>query len=118
MGCCSSSPATATPPSPIKPTKQPTPELVKHTTAIAGHGFNVAHEPTLRNDMPDFKAQEISWENELQDPVSSWEVTGIPEGYPRGKLLPPDRKLHEKHMKKLRKFMRRVDQVPSDLAAG
>ena len=68
-----------------------------------GHGFNLS---AIQSEMdkpfdPD----------KLQDPVSSWEVKPVPEGYPRDKLLPPDRQLHEKHMRKLNKFLKKVEDT-------
>lgn len=47
-------------------------------------------------------------ETKLADPVSSWEVKDVPEGYPKGKLLPPDKQLHDRHVKKLQKFLKKV----------
>ena len=50
-----------------------------------------------------------------EDPITSWEVREVPKGFPSHMLLPPDRKLHEKHMKKLDKFLKRTEKLPSTL---
>lgn len=57
-------------------------------------------------------------EKEPQDPTSSWEIQDIPKGYPTNKLLPPDRKLHEKHVRKLTKYLKEVEEKPTKLLDG
>lgn len=89
MGCSSSKPAEMPP---FKP--QP--------RCDSAHGFNLV---ASREFDPD----------KLEDPVSSWNVRSVPEGYPRDKLLPPDRQLHEKHLKKLNRFLKKLEDAPVKL---
>ena len=91
MGCSSSKP----------PAQNPAFKAKLHSDH--GHGFSLY---AIQSEMdkpfdPD----------KLQDPVSSWEVKAVPEGYPREKLLPPDRQLHEKHMRKLNKFLKKIEDT-------
>eukprot|EP00913_Durusdinium_trenchii_P006556 g6159.t1 len=93
MGCSSSR----------HPTLQP---AFKPARMDGGHNFDFAAALNIVEENED---------NELKDPVSSWDMQGIPAGYPAEKLLPPDRKLHEKHVRKLRKFLKEVETTPDDL---
>ena len=89
MGC-STSKAAESPPS-------------KQKASASAHGFNIINGPDGFH--PDA----------LQDPESSWNLKPVPEGYPRDKLLPPDRELHEKHLRKLNRFLKKA-QDPSFLS--
>lgn len=98
MGCSSSK---ADMP-PFKPTKPP-----RCDSAHSAHGFNVFNVVASRDDRFD--------PDKLEDPVSSWNLNSVPEGYPRDKLLPPDRKLHEKHLKRLNQFLKSLEDAPIKL---
>eukprot|EP00434_Breviolum_minutum_P013929 symbB.v1.2.012287.t1/scaffold847.1/size158198/2 len=105
MGCSSSAPTKMTAPQAAFTPK------VHGLRNDGGHGFDIMlMKQTLQCQQVDFK------ENELEDPISSWEMKGVPEGYPVTKLLAPDRKLHEKHVKKLHKFLKEVRETPTELA--
>lgn len=105
MGCSSSKPAKAQKPAPaFKP---------KITAAqLAGqHGLDFL-SASKQIDL-DISPRTSS---EKEDPQSSWEVRDVPQGFPKGKLLPPDRKMHDKHIKKLDKFLKGIEESPSNLA--
>ena len=71
------------------------------------------HENSHQIDLSSYLKEEGV--KDLEDPITSWEVHDVPKGYPPNMLLPPDRKLHEKHMKKLNKFLKRTEKLPSTL---
>lgn len=103
MGCSSSKPAKAQRPAPaFKP---------KITAAgLAGqHGIDLLSATKHIDISP-------RTSSEKEDPQSSWEVRDVPQGFPKGKLLPPDRKMHDKHIKKLDKFLKGIEESPSNLA--
>ena len=87
---------------PFKPTKPP-----RCDSAHSAHGFNVFNVVASRDDRFD--------PDKLEDPVSSWNLNSVPEGYPRDKLLPPDRELHEKHLKRLNQFLKSLEDAPIEL---
>lgn len=99
MGCSSSK---ADMP-PFKPTKPHS----GRDSAPSAHGFNVFNVVALRDERFD--------PDKLEDPVSSWNLSSVPEGYPRDKLLPPDRELHEKHLKRLNRFLKNLEDAPMKL---
>ena len=87
---------------PFKPTKPQ-----RCDSAQSAHGFNVFNVVASRDDRFD--------PDKLEDPVSSWNLNSVPEGYPRDKLLPPDRELHEKHLKRLNRFLKDLEDAPIKL---
>eukprot|EP00434_Breviolum_minutum_P036393 symbB.v1.2.032242.t2/scaffold3784.1/size51792/3 len=87
--------------------------LRANTSDVSTEKSTTRHEHSHQIDLSSYLKEEGV--KDLEDPITSWEVHDVPKGYPPNMLLPPDRKLHEKHMKKLNKFLKRTEKLPSTL---
>eukprot|EP00438_Fugacium_kawagutii_P003720 Skav208144 [mRNA] locus=scaffold235:94237:94647:+ [translate_table: standard] len=107
MGCSSSHPTTnATGPKPSKSTSK---ERINRQHYV---------DPTyLSGDLMNVE-EPFAFVEKLEDPTSSWEVHEEPKGYPANMLLPPDKKLHDKHVKKLNRFLKKMQDSPSTLSGS
>ena len=84
-----------------KATEMPPFQPQRSKSGKSAHGFNLP--------LPEFDPEK------LEDPQSSWKLQAVPEGYPRDKLLPPDRELHQRHLKKLNRFLKQTEEDPIQL---
>lgn len=105
MGCSSSNPAPKDGPKPPKPSKSTSKERPNRQHYV---------DPTYLRDLE----EPFAFVEELEDPTSSWEVHEEPKGYPANMLLPPDKKLHDRHVKKLNRFLKKMQDCPSTLSGS
>ena len=112
MGCASSAPPKAT--QPLPPFKM---DIKTQTTQSQLAGQHAIHFVAAQKQL-DLSPHSSRSNSEGADPEDSWQVRvrEVPPGFPGDKLLPPDRQLHDKHMKKLNKFLKGVEQSPLNLA--
>ena len=103
MGCASSAPPKTMQPMPAFKMNIKTQGIQSQRNA-SQHGIDFMAGQT----------QVESPNNERAYPEDSWQVREVPPGFP-GKL-PPDRQLHYKHMNKLNKFLKGIQQSPLNLA--
>ncbi|CAL1156190.1 unnamed protein product [Cladocopium goreaui] len=104
MGCASSAPPKTMQPMPAFKMNIKTQGIQSQRNA-SQHGIDFMAAQT----------QVESPKSERAYPEDSWQVREVPPGFPGGKL-PPDRQLHYKHMNKLNKFLKGIQQSPLNLA--
>ncbi|CAJ1327586.1 unnamed protein product [Effrenium voratum] len=79
-------------------------------------GLEIAHQKKAKGLRAKIeKIEEKIPEKAEEKGSSSWEMTTVPKRHPKDVLLQPDRRLHEKHVRKLDSFLLGVESSPKVL---